>query len=102
MSVRLQQGCGLLSGSWAGEGVKLGERAGLEVGIANSAGYIQCPLMTLLRLREFASYLVQCPCFIENLGLAEAISEVTVDAQGLLLRLCCGQVISRQPPHGQL
>ena len=77
----------------AGQCVRLGPGAG------DGAGLFQGLLVALLRLREVAADPMQRPFLVEHLKLTDLVTEVTVDAQGLVQGLGGGRVIARLPPH---
>jgi hypothetical protein len=65
----------------------------------DSAGQFQGLLVTPLSPREVTADPVQLSSAIEGVGLAAPVTEVAVDAQGLLLHLDRVRVVTRQPPH---
>jgi hypothetical protein len=64
---------------------------------ANSAAPVRWKISDACRSRT--SPPPHDPQVAEGVGLAEPVTEITVDAQGLLQDLDRGRVIACQPPH---
>jgi hypothetical protein len=60
---------------------------------------VQGLAVDLLGLREVTADPVQRPALVERLGFAAPVTEVAVDAEGLLGGLGRGRLVPGQPPH---
>jgi hypothetical protein len=95
-----QEGRGL-GGMTAGQGApaQAGQRVSLVPRTGDGAGQVQGLLVTLPGLPEVTADQVHHSPAVEGSDLATLVTEVAVDAQGLVQRLGRARVVTRQPPH---